>query len=229
MWTVYAVSTLALASPPYWADPRIHQLGNGALHAALARPATHLINAVAYGGRDVRAEVLAAHVHPSDVVVDLCCGTGASTARVPTQAAAAVGVDTSDAMIREARWRRGPTGDFVVGNAETWWPAAGSVDVVTLFFALHEMPPVARATILDRATRMARRHVVVCDISPNKVPSNAMLAGEPYLRNYQLNILDELWRAAPHARDRGVRIDEWIPGRVLCAVLPGGRDDDASA
>jgi hypothetical protein len=48
-------------SEEYWFDHRIHTLGNsgffGALHAAVAPFSTMIIDAVAYGGEDVRKKV----------------------------------------------------------------------------------------------------------------------------------------------------------------------------
>ena len=116
----------------YWNDPRIHNLGNtglgGAIHALLATVATRVIDHLAYGGRDVRAEVL------EDVdgsVVDLCCGVGLSTK------VGSVGVDTSPEMIAMAKTVGGA--DFRVGNAEDFGED-GEYDVATLMFGLHEMP-----------------------------------------------------------------------------------------
>lgn len=191
----------------YWDDPRIHNMGNGRLHAFLARPATRLIDRLAYGGRDVRKEVLAQYVQQGDRVVDLCCGTGTSTM------IGGVGVDTSEAMIREAKWRRGPTQRFEVGNAETWGDDA-ACDTVTLFFALHEMPAEGRRRVLENAMRIATSRVVVCDISPRKVASDIMLSGEPYLLEYQKNIVRELEGIG----DR-VFLDEVVPRRVLVGVV----------
>ena len=51
--------TLIVGVRPYWADPRIHNLGNeNPLHSLLARPATKLIDTLAYNGRDIRRELL---------------------------------------------------------------------------------------------------------------------------------------------------------------------------
>ena len=81
MWML----ALLAAAPPYWRDPRIHNLGNvgagGGLHAARAPLATRVIDRVAYDGRDVRQEALDARVPRTATVVDLCCGVGTSTRR----------------------------------------------------------------------------------------------------------------------------------------------------
>jgi SAM-dependent methyltransferase len=184
-----ALLTKARASGerPYYFDRRMHTLGNtgvgGVVHAALAPAATRCIDLLAYGGRDVRAEVARAHVRPGDTVVDLCCGTGTST--LP----GAVGVDTSGAMLRVARCRRRDA-TFVMANAESV-VAPAAFDVATIFFALHEMPRHARLAVLTNARRLARR-VVVCDIASTYTASGAMLRGEPYLLDYLRHIDDDV-------------------------------------
>lgn len=194
----------------YYFDPRIHTFGNrfagGQVHASLARFATHAIDVLAYDGRDVRRELLDAHVRPGERVVDLCCGTGTSTRY------GGVGVDTSPCMLREARWRRGPTGSFVQANAETFGDD-DAYDVATVFFALHEMPEWARRRVLANAARIATKRVVVCDISPRYAPSKLMLTGEPYLLDYQNGIENELAMHHPHV------FNECVQGRVLVAVF----------
>lgn len=205
---------------PYWDDPRIHNMGNGRLQASLARFATRVIDTVSYNGRDIRAEILSKHTSDSDRVVDLCCGTGASTAL------GAVGVDTSRHMISEAKWQRGPGERFVVDNAETFGET-NEFDVVTLFFALHEMPRDGRRRVLGNARRIARRRVVVCDISPHKVPSALMLTGEPYLEEYQRNIVEDLRNGAAAAAASVVVAEEYVAKHVLLAVI--ALEDDTGA
>ena len=207
MSTMLLFAMTLTAPVPYWKDPRIHSMGNGILHASVARLATALIDRVSYGGRNIRADLLTEYA--TGAVVDLCCGTGTSTPY------GAVGVDTSAAMIREARWRRGPTHDLRVDNAETFGDD-DSFDVATIFFALHEMPAHGRMRVLKNAMRIARKRVLICDISPRKVPSNAMLAGEPYLLDYQAHITDELSLAAQKGN---LSVHEYIPNHVLVGVI----------
>ena len=193
---------------PYWNDPRIHNMGNGKVHASLARIATDTIDVLSYNGIPLRKQVLENHTTPEDTVVDLCCGTGTSTKYD------SVGVDTSTAMIREATWRRGKRGTFHVGNAETWGET-NEFDIATLFFALHEIPRDARQRILGNAMRIARKKVIVCDISPQKQASHAMLSGEPYLLEYQKHLIEDL----KSCDDSTVALHELIPNRVLVCIL----------
>ena len=52
-------------------------------------------------------------IEKGSTVLDLCCGTGFSTAK------GATGIDTSQEMLSVARLRR-PDAEFFLGNAETW-------------------------------------------------------------------------------------------------------------
>lgn len=191
------LAPVALTTPPYWFDRRIHNFGNtgwpgGVLHARVAPFATRLIDRLAYGGRDVRGEVLAEHTSVADVVIDLCCGTGTSTA-----ACGGIGVDTSPEMLAVAQ-ERTPDGTFVRGNAEDWG-VTDSADVVTVMFALHEMPREGRRAVLANARRLATRQVVLCDIAPHYTPSKVMLSGEPYVLDYLAHIDEDVREAARHA------------------------------
>ena len=55
-------------------------------------------------------------------------------------------------------------------------------------FALHEMPRSARLKVLANAKRIAKKKVIFVDIDPSYTPSEAMLEGEPYVKEYQRNI-----------------------------------------
>ena len=72
---------------------------------------------------------------------------------------------------------------FEVGNAETWGDV-DCADVVTLMFALHEMPQEGRRAVLTNALQLARRRVVVSDICLDYTPSPLMLTGEPFVLDY---------------------------------------------
>ena len=184
--------TSVLACRPYWYDPRIHNLGNrglmGGLHAAMAPLATRIIDQVAYDGVDVRASVLHAHTRDDDTILDLCCGTGTSTAP------RGLGVDTSSEMIAMARLCGSGDGRmYMEGNAETWGKHdAYQVDVVTLMFALHEMPRNGRVAVLRNVMHLAQRKAIIVDIAPDYVASPAMLSGEPFLNDYLTHIEDDV-------------------------------------
>ncbi|MGB0789865.1 MAG: SNF2-related protein [Flavobacteriaceae bacterium] len=65
-----------------------------------------------------------------------------------------------------------------------------SFDFVTCMFAFHEMPSYAHRLIIENAKRVARKKVIIVDISTNYIPSKIMLAGEPYILKY-LKTIDE--------------------------------------
>ena len=200
---------IALTPAPYYRDSRIHQFGydgvGGRMHALLAPLSTRMIDHLSYDGLDVRTEVLRRHVNSDETVVDLCCGVGMSTA--PN----AIGVDTSDHMLRVARRRR-PDCRFIHGNAETMGDAYA--DVVTCMFALHEMPRDARLKTIANAIRLAKKRVVLVDIAQEKVPSRLMLRGEPYMLEYQQHIEADVALLAPHAVKQ-VPVDQHVYAWII--------------
>lgn len=204
-----------IAVRPYWANPMIHNLGNeNPIHSLLARPATSLIDTIAYNGRDIRQEMLDNFTVQDDSVIDLCCGTGTSTPY------GATGVDISMAMLREARWRRGKVRGctFLQGNAEDFGQT-NSFDVCTVCFALHEMPSYARVNVLRNAVRIAKKRAIFCDISNDYSSSVFMRMGEPYLLDYQENILDEYLALERLYDVRGISIFSPVPDHVLLVVV----------
>merc|ERR1712224_982300 len=80
--------------------------------------------------------------------------------------------------------------EYVLGNAEKTSYPSGSFDLVTVMFVLHEAPFLGRYRILREARRLLREGgtLAVVDISSEYRPSRTMLAGEPYVVEYQKNI-----------------------------------------
>ena len=144
---------------------------------------------------------------------------------------AQVGVDASAQMVRVARAgacdaeaRGAPPKRFEVGNAESWGEPA-CADVVTLMFALHEMPRAGRRAVLANALRLARRRVVVADICLDYAPSPLMLTGEPFVLDYLAHADADVRECA--AGEWAVRAGAEGGGRVAVWVLerqtPEGR------
>lgn len=222
----YDLQSPAALSPrgaPYWFDERIHRFGNigvgGWFHALVAPLVTNLIDRLSYDGVDVRKRAHAL-IRPGSTVLDLCCGTGFSTP------AGATGVDTSDCMLGMAKFVHSDC-TFVTGNAETYGEPF-SKDVVTIMFAMHEMPRDARKRVLANAARIARHEVVVVDIDPvfklamdptfkqdfrSRVQSESFLSGEPYVLEYLKNI-DADVKACARARGWQSSDSAIMPGHV---------------
>lgn len=165
---------------PY--DTRIHQLGNtgfkGAIHAELAPLFTKLIDIRAYSGRNIREELINAMNPNKNKILDLCCGIGISTAEY--------GIDTSKEMINKAK-RHFPEKKFIVGNAENYYDI-NKYDIVTSMFSFHEMPMAAHEKIIENSLKLAKKEILIVDLSPNYKSSKLMRKGEPYLIDYQKTI-----------------------------------------
>ena len=184
----------------YYYDKRIHNVGNigigGYIHAEFAPYTTKLIDYLKYDGIDIRDYVKSSYSNYyyekfgyNPFVVDLCCGVGISTT------VNQIGIDTSPEMIKKARsilnsknyyYKNKLNTKFKIGNAETYGKN-NSFDCVTIMFAMHEIPEYAQHKIIKNSLRIAKKDIIIVDISPNYSPSKLMLTGEPYILDYLLN------------------------------------------
>lgn len=102
---------------------------------------------------------------------------------------------------------------FARGNAERINLPSASFDLVTIMYAFHEIPHAARYRILRESRRLLKEGgtLAIVDISPEYTPTDMMLAGEPYVLEYQKNICDQLGRAKGFAN---FQFRSVIPGHV---------------
>jgi ubiquinone/menaquinone biosynthesis C-methylase UbiE len=83
---------------------------------------------------------------------------------------------------------------FAELNAEDTKLPEHSFDLVTIMYGFHEAPRAGRDKILREARRILKQggKLAVIDISTDYQPSRSMLAGEPYVKEYQENIVKQL-------------------------------------
>jgi SAM-dependent methyltransferase len=187
-------SYLNLINTPYWNNKKIHNLGNigvlGNIHAMTAPIMTKFIDRTAYDGRNVREEV---YNSLDGCVLDMCCGTGFSTKP------GSVGIDTSLEMLRFSKLFN-PGSEYCYGNAETFG-SNEEFDTVSVMFSCHEMPSYAHINVIRNAIRVARKKVVIVDISLDYKPSDIMISGEPYIVDYidsfQKTMDNIVWKEEP--------------------------------
>ena len=167
---------------PY--DTRIHNLGNigfgGTIHSSLAPFITKSIDNKRYNSRNIRQEIynyLETKYH-CPKILDLCCGVGISTYKH--------GIDTSPQFIEKAK-KLYPNKIFEVANAENYQPNK-NFEIVTCMFAFHEMPEYAHNLIIQNSLKIAKKEIIILDISSNYKPTKIMISGEPYLNNYLSSI-----------------------------------------
>jgi ubiquinone/menaquinone biosynthesis C-methylase UbiE len=183
-------------STKYYYDPRIHNFGNiglgGQIHSMLAPYATKVIDNKCYNSINIRQLILSKYTQDFyknneklPKIIDLCCGTGTSTATNQ------LGIDSSLPMITQAKKihnnKQAIKTQFIIGNAENYGKSQ-EFDTATLMFAFHEMPNYAHHKIIKNAKKITKHDIIIVDISPNYSPSNLMLIGEPYLLNYKATI-----------------------------------------
>jgi ubiquinone/menaquinone biosynthesis C-methylase UbiE len=183
-------------STKYYYDPRIHNFGNiglgGQIHSMLAPYATKVIDNKCYNSVNIRQYILSKYSQDFyknherlPKLIDLCCGTGTSTATNQ------LGIDSSLPMITQAKKihnnKQAIKTQFIIGNAENYGQE-DEFDTSTLMFAFHEMPNYAHHKIIKNAKKITKHAIIIVDINPDYSPSKLMLIGEPYLLNYKATI-----------------------------------------
>ena len=195
----------------YYYDSRIHNFGNigfgGHVHSLLAPYATKMIDEKCYNSVNIRQLILSNYNQDFYSVngrlpklIDLCCGTGTSTGDNQ------LGIDTSKAMLNQARNNNNKKTQFIEANAENYGDE-DEFDAATIMFAFHEMPNYAHHKIIKNAKRITTRDIIIVDIDPKYKPSRLMLSGEPYLLNYKATIHNLL-------RQYNFSYLEYIPNHV---------------
>jgi demethylmenaquinone methyltransferase / 2-methoxy-6-polyprenyl-1,4-benzoquinol methylase len=160
----------ALRDPHLQADKAVRVQ---AMFDAIA-PAYERVNTVATLGRDAawrRAARAAATLHPTDVVVDICCGTGDMLRVVAANdppPARLIGVDFSAGMLAKVSGGMAsvPT-DLVRADALALPLAAGVADVITCAFGVRNFGDLQRGLReMHRVARPGARLVILEFASP---------------------------------------------------------------
>ena len=185
---------------PYWNNPQIHYLGNtgigGRIHSVLAEPFNAILEHKTYNGMNVRKmafERVKDTLYPNipTRICDVCCGTGISTRAgydvFPESHI--IGIDTSLEML-------GMCDKYISyknENAEDF-SSKEKFDVISIMFALHEIPRKARIDIIKNVKRNLNIGGIclILDISPEYIVTQMMRGGEPYVDEYVQNIREDL-------------------------------------
>lgn len=115
---------------------------------------------------------------------------------------------------------------YRVSNAEKTSYPSGMFDLVTIMYGFHEVPEVGRARIIDEARRLLcpGGHLAILDICPTYAPSEHMLAGEPFVKEYQRNIDSQLFNSKGfRAKKRVVvagHVNLWLLTKIESEVSP---------
>lgn len=196
---------------PYWYNPDIHNMGNigfsGKMHAITTPLFTKLIDKIAYEGVDIRKQI---YDTLEGDVLDICCGTGFSTKP------GSIGIDTSREMLKYANLYN-PGSSYIFGNAETFGKT-NQFDTVSCMFAFHEIPKEGHIAIIENCIRVARKKVIIVDISTTYNPSELMLSGEPYIKDY-INDVDATLYDFEKKSIIEKHVDMWVYQKSSNALL----------
>lgn len=105
-------------------------------------------------------------------ILDVGCGTGTQLALYQKPGCRLVGLDSSPAMLAQAAHKLGTTAELQVGEATQIPFAAGSFDLVTVIFVLHEMSPEDRPAVLQESRRVVKPdgRIMLIDYHPGPYP-----------------------------------------------------------
>lgn len=102
---------------------------------------------------------IAFKTHPPEPgmnVLDVGCGTGSQLVRYEAAECSITGVDSSPAMLAEARTTLGDTADLHLADATNLPFDSASFDLVLISMMLHELTPDARIQVLAEIGRVLR-------------------------------------------------------------------------
>lgn len=205
----------------WWADPRIHTLGNfgpgGHFHAYIAPFITKHIDDVSYEGENIRqtaAKTIKTYKPNPSSIVDLGCGSGMSTEALHSEffdVAAVAGVDTSPIMLNVAKKRTNNLINkpyYFINKAHNLSLTDNSVDIATCMFTFHETPLYGIRKILKEMNRITTSEgvIAIVDISPEYEPSFWMELGEPYIQSYLSNINNTIYKFSKRTNKKLDRI-----------------------
>jgi ubiquinone/menaquinone biosynthesis C-methylase UbiE len=197
----------------YSNNPKIHHFGNNNYAMSLLSPImTIIIDTVAFNGRNIRydaANLMKERLELKDNsnMLDIGCGVGISTRLIlkvyPN--ANMVAIDTSKEMIHiseqisHVKSPKFKKIQFLNTDSHTYLRTTKKVDCIFIMFLLHEVPQYSTRDIL-RQCQKKTKNICIVDISETYSPSNLMLGGEPYVKDYQKNIQSNIVEYFPNAK-----------------------------
>ncbi|GGK65292.1 hypothetical protein Sme01_24520 [Sphaerisporangium melleum] len=177
-----------------------HDAGGGTIDHPRAYEVMSFIGFLG-GRRAVFTRIAAlAGPRPGERVLDVGCGTGYLSrviAPVVTPSGHVTGVDAAPAMVEYSRRRAPGNCDYVVGEGQDLPFPDGSFDLVVSTFAVHHIPPAARAETLREMFRVLRPggRLLIAEFRPptGRVSGRLMsLVAAPAMRNTPGELLGTL-------------------------------------
>jgi ubiquinone/menaquinone biosynthesis C-methylase UbiE len=110
--------------------------------------------------------------HENIAMLDVGCGTGTQLSLYQKPGCRLVGIDSSPAMLAAARRKLGAAAELHQADAAHMSFSAGTFDLVTMVFVLHEMPPGMRSAVLMECRRVVKPdgRIMLIDYHPGPFP-----------------------------------------------------------
>ncbi|TGD98637.1 class I SAM-dependent methyltransferase [Methylobacterium nonmethylotrophicum] len=151
--------------------------------------------------------------------LDVGCGEGRFCRLLQDLGIGTVGIDPTDALLRQAR-ARDPEGAYLPGRAEALPFADGAFDLVVSYLTLIDMPD-AHAAIPEMARVLAPGGTLLVANLSNLASAGAWLRDADGVRRFRLD--DYLEERAEWAEWSGIRVRNWHRPLSLYMTLLLGR------
>jgi ubiquinone/menaquinone biosynthesis C-methylase UbiE len=105
------------------------------------------------------------------IVIDVGCGTGTNLYLYHEAGCKVFGIDSSPAMLEEAKKKLGDKSELLLGNASEMHYPDGFFDLVTGILTLHEMPRQIRSQVLNEMVRVLKQEgrILLIDYHPGSI------------------------------------------------------------
>lgn len=196
-----------LIYPHYYSSPNFHGIPGGYLNPVAAityDPVTAI--ATPPHEMQIRQQLIAAINCQPSKILDLGCGTGSTTLMLKQAFPQAVvtGLDLSPYMLIVADYKAQQAGlniKWLHGLAEETGLEAGSFDLVTISFLLHETPPNISQLILQESFRLIKPggQLIILDGNQKRLSHAEWLIKifqEPYSKLYAAENVDNWMKVA---------------------------------
>ncbi len=105
------------------------------------------------------------------LILDVGCGTGTNLSFYHKAGCSVFGIDSSPAMLEEAKNKIGGQGELLLGSASEMHYPDECFDLVTGMLTLHEMPQKIRSQVMNEMVRVLKKkgRILLIDYHPGSI------------------------------------------------------------